>query len=114
MRYIRRNLEGSLSPIDLCAALRVSRSHLYRLFREEGSVAGVIRSEQLAAAREVLAEPSDARRIHRVAADFGFGSAEEFSRAFRRAFGCRPSEIYRRGPVRSYENDERKGISNAL
>jgi AraC-like DNA-binding protein len=95
LRHIRRNIAGDLDPAGLCRYLGVSRSHLYRLFEEEGGVAKVIRRERLAAARRALSDPLDSRRIYRLAEDLGFGSAEEFSRAFKRAFGCRPSDVYR-------------------
>ncbi len=94
-RFIRRHVTSPLSPADICVRFGISRSHLYRLFREDGGVARAIRSARLEAARAALSDPADHRRIHHVAEDYGFGSAEEFSRSFRRRFGCRPSDVYR-------------------
>lgn len=95
-RHIRCNVAASIDPGALCGLLGISRSQLYRLFRVEGGVAAIMRAERLAAAREALVDPVDGRRIFQVAESFGFGAAEEFSRAFRRKLGCRPSDAYRR------------------
>ena len=112
-RHIRCNVAAPIDPGALCGLLGISRSQLYRLFRAEGGVAAIIRAERLAAAREALADPVDGRRIFQVAESFGFGSAEEFSRAFRHEFGCRPSDVYRRGIVDAGD-DEEVGLGGLL
>lgn len=95
LRAIRRNATAPMDPGRLCRLLGTSRSQLYRTFRNEGGVARVIRAERLAAARHALSDPGDHRLIYQIAESLGFRTAEEFSRAFRREFGCRPSDAYR-------------------
>ncbi|HEY0234506.1 MAG TPA: helix-turn-helix domain-containing protein [Afipia sp.] len=100
--YIRRNLRSpSLSPTEICRALNVSRSQLYRLFEASGGIANQIRTQRLIASHAVLADPRQRRRIHEIAHDFGFSSADEFSRAFRREFGYSPREAREMGIMRT-------------
>ncbi len=100
-RHIQHNLRSpTLSPTELCRVLNVSRSQLYRLFEPHGGVARMIRKERLTAAHAALAYVREHRRIHEIAYEFGFGSADEFSRAFRKEFGYSPREAHERGSLR--------------
>lgn len=97
-RYIGRNLESpDLSVARICAALRVSRSHLYRAFERQGGVAGYIQACRLSNARAALIDPVDRRHISALAYDHGFASAAHFSRAFRHHFGITPSAARKHG-----------------
>lgn len=101
-RHIQHNLRSpTLSPTELCRVLNVSRSQLYRLFEPHGGVAWMIRKKRLAAAHAALANVREHRRIHEIAYEFGFGSADEFSRAFRKEFGYSPREVHERGSLRT-------------
>jgi AraC-like DNA-binding protein len=92
-RYIRRHLRSeSLSPDELCHVLEMSRTQLYRLFERSGGVAREIRLQRLLATHAALADPQDRRRIYQISEDFGFRSADEFGRAFRRHFGYTPRD----------------------
>ncbi|MBP2302766.1 helix-turn-helix domain-containing protein [Azospirillum picis] len=92
-RYIDANLtDPCLSADRLCLALGLSRSALYTLFEPHQGVARYILGRRLLRVRECLSDAADPRRIGEIAFSFGFGSEAHFSRAFRRAFGCTPSE----------------------
>lgn len=111
-RYIGQNLESSdLSVEQICAALRISRSHLYRAFELHGGVAGYILACRLSAARAALLDPADGRRVSALAYDHGFASAAHFSRAFRQHFGLTPSEARERGRAGAMHGDA--GVSSS-
>jgi AraC-like DNA-binding protein len=83
-----------LGPEALCAAFRLSRTHLYRLFEPLGGVAAYIQGRRLTRARGDLADPAKARlKIYEIAYAWGFVSEAHFSRAFRRAFGLTPGQV---------------------
>ena len=97
-RYIGQNFSSSDLTVErICAALRVSRSHLYRAFEPQGGVAGYIQACRLSNARAALLDPTDIRHISALAYDHGFASAAHFSRAFRRHFGLTPSDAREHG-----------------
>lgn len=94
--YIERNLLApELTPERICKDMGISRSRLYRLMERGGGVMHVIQRKRLLRARDALLDQSAARRrkIAEVAWAHGFVSEKHFSRAFRQAFGCAPSEI---------------------
>ncbi len=92
-RHIRHHVHSrTLSPDELCRVLGVSRSQLYRLFERHGGVAREIRLERLSASHAALTDPHDRRPVYEIAEAFGFGSADEFGRAFRRHFGYTPRD----------------------
>lgn len=100
-RLVQRNLYSpSLGVDQLCRELGVSRSRLYRLFGPLGGVVHYIRARRLLDAHRALADLADTRAIIDIAAERGFGDPAEFSRAFKRAFGYRPSDARRIGVPR--------------
>lgn len=93
-RFVDANLnDPGLSADRLCLALGLSRSALYKLFEPHQGVARYIQGRRLLRIREILHDPVDGRRIGEIAFAFGFTSEAHFSRTFRRAFGCTPSEV---------------------
>lgn len=76
----------------LGAALRVSRSTLYRLFAPFGGVAEYVKSRRLTRAHIMLTDRKERRSIAAVALHCGFQSDTSFSRAFRQSFGYSPRE----------------------
>jgi AraC-like DNA-binding protein len=93
-RAVRQNLRSpTLTPRRLCRMVGMSRSQLYRLFEPLGGVARYIQTERLREAHSALSNPDDLRDIYEVAEDLGFFDASAFSRTFRRAYGCTPSEV---------------------
>ncbi len=100
-RIIRHNLgAATLRPGRLAAMAGMSRSQLYRLFEPLGGVAQVIQRERLRQARRLLSDPAERRDIGALAEAAGFFDPSSFSRAFRREFGCTPSEM-RMAPTRA-------------
>ncbi|MFT7835984.1 helix-turn-helix domain-containing protein [Saccharothrix sp. BKS2] len=90
--YVRRHLtDPDLGPEKIAAALNVSVRLLYHLCRRAGfSLEQWIIAERLEGARADLA--LDATPITAVARRWGFTDPTHFTRRFRAAFGCSPSE----------------------
>ncbi|WP_313315883.1 AraC family transcriptional regulator [Pulveribacter sp.] len=82
----------------LAARLCVSRSALYRLFAPYGGVMAYLRARRLRHALVAL-QRGDDRTVTTLAHDLGFGSASDFSRAFRRRYGISPSRLHAGGPA---------------
>ena len=92
-RVVRQHmLSPDFGPEQLCQLLAVSRSKLYRLFESSGGVVNFINSERLNSAREKLCDPHGMSTINKIGTDVGFCDHSTFSRAFKRKFGCSPSE----------------------
>ncbi len=83
-------------PPQLARLLAMSRSKLYRMLDGDGGVAHFINRERLLQAWRDLAAPGDALSVHAIATQVGFRDHSTFSRAFRRAFGCSPTQARER------------------
>ena len=82
-----------LSTATLCAALGLSRSSLYRLFKPLGGVEAYIREQRLKRCAMDLADPLyKHKKIYEIAYDWGFANETHFSRVFREKFGIAPSD----------------------
>ena len=82
--------DQDLTPASIAAQLNISLRQLYRAFDGAESPAARIRRRRLERAARLLADQPPHTHVDRVAQDCGFGSAEYFSRAFRREFGLSP------------------------
>ena len=84
-----------LSIQDLCVALNMSRSQLYRKFTAitNQPIGRYIRSFRLLRAKEMM--ESAGRNVSEAAMDTGFKSLSHFSTAFREEFGFPPSDLVR-------------------
>ena len=95
MWYIRAHLEHAVTVEEVAAFVGLSRSQLFRAFRQS---AGVSPREALARARAeqacVLLRTGEVP-LHQIAAACGYANAAHFSAAFRRAVGVSPL-VYRR------------------
>jgi len=87
-----RLVDSEFGAQDLCAALRISRSTLYRLFEPLGGVAQYIKERRLARVHQILSQADGRQPIARLAEDHGFRSPAHFSKAFRLQFGYSPRE----------------------
>jgi AraC-like DNA-binding protein len=105
--YIADHLaDADLSGATLRSFLGVSRATLYRLFEPVGGVERYIRYQRLMASNRALRR-GDARLAKQVWTTYGFASASDFSRAFKREFGYGPRDAIElaalahgeRGPV---------------
>ncbi|MGP1664722.1 MAG: helix-turn-helix domain-containing protein, partial [Rhodanobacter sp.] len=90
---IDNRLHQNLTVDDLCRALRISRTVLYRLFEPLGGVRAYIQECRLRRCAQALLAPRYARRkILDIAFAHGFQSEAHFSRAFKHKYGLNPSE----------------------
>jgi AraC family transcriptional regulator len=96
---VERNRDQSLSLNAVAEACGVSRSHLANAF---GTASGwpvmkYLRARRMTVAAHQLAD--GAPDILSLALDFGYGSHEAFTRAFRDHFGHTPEQIRKRGSL---------------
>jgi AraC-like DNA-binding protein len=101
--FIEANLgDSELDPERIARATFISTRYLHKLFEAEGtSVCKWIRETRLARCRQDLLDPALAdETILAIASRWGLPGPEHFSRLFRSAYGCSPSEL-RRGRARA-------------
>jgi AraC family transcriptional regulator len=91
--YIEAHFAGEMTLDDIAAVAGVSRYHLARAFAvaTERSVMRYVRGRRLSEAAKALAD--GAGDILAVALDWGYGSHEAFTRAFRDQFGLTPEAV---------------------
>lgn len=91
IEYIEEHLTGDLSGAALAAITMTSEYHFRRMF---ATLAGMPLSEYIRRRRLTVAtgEILSGRGVLDVAMDFGYGSAESFTRAFRTLHGLTPSQ----------------------
>jgi AraC-like DNA-binding protein len=95
---VRQNMASpDFGPEQLARLMAMSRSKLYRLFEGTDGVARFINRERLREAYRRLGSSCGSRSIHVVGNEVGFTDHSTFSRAFRREFGCSPTEARERG-----------------
>jgi AraC family transcriptional regulator len=96
---MERNSEQALSLNGIAAACGVSRSHLANAFATATGwpVMKYLKARRLSEAARGLA--AGAPDILSLALDFGYGSHEAFTRAFREQFGQTPEQVRKRGSV---------------
>lgn len=103
--YVESHLSSELTLGGIARFVGVTPAHLARLFQESTglSVMRYARARRLSEAARVLAD--GAPDILGVALDWGYGSHEAFTRAFRDQFGVTPETVRRRGlgPLRLQE-----------
>jgi AraC-like DNA-binding protein len=99
--HIRGNLGSpDLSPDTICRALKVSRPHLYRAFKNKGGVMRSILDQRLRFAFNELANPLNRdETIGSIAFRCGFASDSHFTRLFRQTFGARPTDVREAPPI---------------
>jgi AraC-like DNA-binding protein len=96
--FIEANLgDPELDPEEIARASFVSRRYLHKLFESEGtSVCRWIRVSRLERCRRDLLDPSLRHEtILAIASRWGLPGPQHFSRLFRSAYGCSPSELRR-------------------
>jgi AraC-like DNA-binding protein len=113
--WIDRHIaDPALTPGRIAAANFVSTRALHRLFEAEGvSVSGWLRARRLEGCRRDLADPGLAdRTVAEIARAWGWSDPARFSRRFREAYGCSPTELRAQrqlaGPGAEPELDEHR------
>ncbi|MGE7416404.1 helix-turn-helix domain-containing protein [Methylobacterium tarhaniae] len=104
--FIQDNLGAAdLGPERICAHFGLSRATLYRQFAADDGVQNYIRNCRLAQAMRLLTAPPDGGRprISSVAYATGFSDERNFSRAFKRRFGCLPRDVAVRRMVEPHQ-----------
>ncbi|MGY3607953.1 MULTISPECIES: helix-turn-helix domain-containing protein [unclassified Bradyrhizobium] len=113
-----RLADPRLGPDVICAAFRISKSTLYRLFEQEGGVITHIRACRLDRCWQKLrTQGREAGPITSLAYDCGFNSDVSFSRAFRRRFGVSPREVrdsFSSAPRGSADDDTMQSIEQRI
>ncbi|KPF69747.1 hypothetical protein IP69_10420 [Bosea sp. AAP35] len=95
----RHMASPDFGPPQLGRLLAMSRSKLYRLLDGDGGVAHFINRERLSLARQSLVAPGEPLSVHAIANQVGFRDHSTFSRAFRREYGCSPTDFRSRAPL---------------
>jgi len=92
-RYIQHNLySDELSPERVLLDLRLPRATVYRLLEHEGGLAAyILRCRLREAAEQLLKWPQTP--VLDIAYSLGFGSASDFTRAFRRVHDMAPRDF---------------------
>jgi AraC-like DNA-binding protein len=96
--FIETNLsDPELDPDQIARASFISTRYLHKLFEAEGtSVCRWIRTTRLERCRRDLLDPTLAdETILSIASRWGLPGPQHFSRLFRLAYGCSPSELRR-------------------
>ena len=96
--YIEANLgDPDLDPERIARASFISTRYLHKLFETEGtSVCAWIRTSRLERCRRDLLDPAlEHQSIISIATRWGVRGPQHFSRLFRSAYGCSPSELRR-------------------
>lgn len=99
LHAIKRDIADAMGRHDLTAGAvaarqRISESYLRKLFESEGtSFTDFLLRQRLARAHRLLCDPRQAlQKISVIAYEVGFADLSYFNRAFRRHYGCTPSE----------------------
>lgn len=89
--------DPGLSPEEIARASFISTRYLHKLFEAEGtSVCRWIRAARLERCRRDLLDPALAHEpVLTIATRWGLPTPQHFSRLFRSAYGCSPSEFRR-------------------
>jgi len=95
--FLAESHEGHVSLKEVAAQVNLSPCHFCAVFKKQTGVtfSQYRTRKRLEKARELLLDAE--RRVSDVAFDSGFESIPYFNRAFRRWFGCSPSEFRSRG-----------------
>jgi AraC family transcriptional activator of tynA and feaB len=94
----------------LARELHISVRTLQRAFNAAGeTVISYIRQRRLEEARLALTTPSGRLSVSELAAHWQFTDSSHFTRAFKKHYGCTPTEY-----VRSSAGDTRHGVQQRL
>lgn len=90
--YIEENLENTITMANLAEVSLFSPWHSYRLFKDFTGLTPAEYVRRLRLSRSAVRLKKERCRVIDAALDMGFGSADGYTRAFMREFGCTPKE----------------------
>jgi AraC family transcriptional regulator, positive regulator of tynA and feaB len=95
LRHVQERIaDSSLSVTSVCRRFAISPRTLHNLFADaDESFAATVRGLRLDRSMRVLADPSTTATVAEVAGAHGFDDPTTFTRAFRRRFGSRPTDV---------------------
>jgi AraC-like DNA-binding protein len=95
LRHVHEHLaDPSLSVTSVCRRFGISRRTVHNLFADDDETfAATVRGLRLDRCATALADPATTGTIAEIAATHGFEDPTTFTRAFRRRFGSRPSDL---------------------
>lgn len=95
IEYIDRNIaDPNLNLQTIMRYFRVSRSHLYRAFEEDGGIAKLIRDKRLDASYRMLMNPGATKlSIKEAMRQSGLPDNGHFAKIFKERFDMLPSEV---------------------
>lgn len=96
--YIEKHLIETITLADLARVSLFSPWHSYRIFKEYTQLTPAEYIRRLRLSKSALRLRDETCKVIDVAFDLGFGSADGYTRAFFREFGCTPRE-YASAPV---------------
>lgn len=96
--YIEQHLIETITLADLARVSLFSPWHSYRIFKEYTQLTPAEYIRRLRLSKSALRLRDETCKVIDVAFDLGFGSADGYTRAFFREFGCTPKE-YASAPV---------------
>lgn len=93
-QFILLRLHGEIAVSDICEHFNVSRSSVYREFEPHGGIKRYITKQRLSRCYTDLrlADPAQTK-VSDIYLSWGFYEASSFTRAFKRLYQVRPSEI---------------------
>jgi AraC family transcriptional activator of tynA and feaB len=99
LRHVTARLgDPSISVSSVCRRFGISPRTLHAAFADgESTFATTVRRLRLERCATLLAAPVATATVTEIAASAGFTDPATFSRAFRREFGCTPSDVRRTG-----------------
>ncbi len=100
LQYVDDNLtDSTLSVVSVCRQFAISPRTLHNLFAGgDDTFAATVRRLRLERSARVLADPTTTATVAEIAAAHGFDDPTTFTRAFRRRFGSRPTDVRGAGP----------------
>lgn len=96
--YIESHLSEEITLAQLAEASFFSPWHSHRMFREYTGISPAEYIRKLRLSKSAMRLRDNNCKVTDVAFDLGFGSADGYTRAFFREFGCNPKE-YSNNPV---------------
>lgn len=90
--YIEKHLTETITLADLASVSLFSPWHSHRMFKEQTGLTPAEYIRRLRLSKSALRLRDEKCKVIDVAFDLGFGSADGYTRAFFREFGCTPGE----------------------